>query len=101
MDRAGFDAHQLGMLDLDRFDVVEFSSRRRLGHVHRAAAERSAAHCHGRQFCQCHPNRHDRCLYLQSPATTPVKLASMRVGHVPRLKQTQIALDRATQLTTF
>jgi hypothetical protein len=101
MDRAALDAHQLGMFDLDRLDVMEFSRRRRFGHMHRAAAKRGAARCHGRQFCQCHPNRHDRCLCLQSLATTQVKLASKRVGHVSRLKQTQIALHRATQLTTF
>jgi hypothetical protein len=55
-------AHQLGMLDLDRLDMVQFGGRGCLGHVHRAAAKRSATRCDDQQFCQCHTNRHDRCL---------------------------------------
>jgi hypothetical protein len=56
------DVHQFAVLDLDRLDVMEFGRRGRFGHVHRAAAKRSAASCNSRQFCQCHPNRHVCCL---------------------------------------
>jgi len=55
-------AHQFAVLDLDRLDVMEFCRRGGLGHVHRAAAKRGAAGRDSRQFCQCHPNRHDCCL---------------------------------------
>jgi hypothetical protein len=54
-------AARLGLLDLDRLDVMNFAGGRRFRHVNRAAAQNRAACRAGRQFCQCHPNRHDRC----------------------------------------
>jgi hypothetical protein len=101
MHHRAFDADQLGMLDLDRLDVMEFGCRRRFGHMHCPAAERSAACGDSRQFCQCHTNRHDCCLTLRSRAKAQVKAASTRVGCMSRHKQRQIALRRATQLTMF
>jgi hypothetical protein len=60
--RTARDAHQFAVLDLDRLDVMEFSRRGRFGHMHRATAKRGTASCTSRQFCQCHPYRHDCCL---------------------------------------
>jgi hypothetical protein len=56
--------HALGrlcLLYLDRLYVVDFPFRGCFRYVNRTAAEHRPARCSRRQFCQCHPNRHDRC----------------------------------------
>jgi len=58
---AAGDMDLLDRLDLDRLHVMDFRRGRRFRYVHGATAQNGATRCAGRQFCQCHPNRHDRC----------------------------------------
>jgi hypothetical protein len=53
------DRARLGLLDLDRLDMVDLAGGRRFGDVNRAPAQNRATCRAGRQFRQCHPNRHD------------------------------------------
>jgi hypothetical protein len=96
------DAHQLGMFDFDWLDVMQFRRRRRFGHMHRTTAERGATRGQRGQFCQCHSNRHDRCLYPRSCAGTPQSnRATAQAGRISHSKETQITLRRAMELTSF
>jgi hypothetical protein len=67
---AAGDVDLLGLLDLDRLHMMDFSRGRRFRHVNRATAKNGASGRAGRQFRQCHPYRHDRCFPL-FPGKTP------------------------------
>ena len=94
--------HALGgcLLDLHRLHMMNFTLRRCFRYMNGATAEHRPACCSRRQFCQCHPNRHNRF------SRSSLEKRTNRSGLTPCFafltgRSTQMGWVRAMTLTLF